>query len=191
MRSLGRIIHTMAHEIGPFTPRFMFARLSAAFLPEMRFIRLRTRLYRLGGLSVGRGTVILGRQRFTGEGSPRERLIIGADCIVNGGTTYDLGARITIEDNVAIGMQCLFLTVDHRIGEAAFRAGRTAGAPIMVKKGAWLAARVVVLPGVTIGEGAVVAAGTVVNRDVPANVLAGGVPVRTLRPLGPDGGREI
>lgn len=182
-----RIIQTLAKEFGPFTPRFGLARLLAATLPEMRFIRLRTRLYRFGGLAVGRGTVILGRQNLTGEGVLHNRLTIGADCVLNGETTYNLGAQVTIEDDVAIGMQCLFLTVNHRIGDAAHRAGCTVPAPIMVKKGAWLAARVVVLPGVTIGEGAVVAAGAVVSRDIPANVLAGGVPASVLRPIGQEG----
>jgi len=100
-----RFIHTLASEFGPIAPRFWLARMLAATLPEMRFIRIRTRLYRLAGLSVGRGTVILGRQHFTGEGALAGRLAIGADCVLNGCTTYNLGERVTIEDNASIGMQ--------------------------------------------------------------------------------------
>lgn len=159
----------------------------AAALPVMRFSRLRTRLYRFGGLSIGHGTVILGKQYFTGEGIPADRLTIGSNCILNESITFNLGEHVTIEDNVGIGMQCLFLTVSHRIGDATYRTGRPEPAPVRVQKGAWLGARVVVLPGVTIGGGAVVGAGAVVTKNVPPNVLAGGVPARILRTLEPNG----
>jgi len=54
---------------------------------------------------------------------------------------------------------------------------------VSVEDGAWIAARVTVLPGVTIGRGSVVAAGAVVTRDVPPNCLVAGVPARVLREL--------
>jgi maltose O-acetyltransferase len=55
--------------------------------------------------------------------------------------------------------------------------------PVSIEDGAWIAARVTILPGVTIGRGTVVAAGAVVTRDVPPNTLAAGVPARVKREL--------
>ena len=154
----------------------------------MRFARLRTLLYRLGGVSIGPGTVILGRQHFTGQGRQAAKLTVGSDCVLNDSITYNLGGTVTIADHVAVGMQCLFLTVEHAIGNATHRAGDTAPAPVRVGRGAWLGARVTLLPGISVGDGAVVAAGSVVTRDVPSNVLAAGVPARTVRPLDDDPG---
>lgn len=56
-------------------------------------------------------------------------------------------------------------------------------APVTIGKNAWLTIGAVVLPGVTIGEGAVVAAGSVVTNDIPAHTFAGGVPAKVIRPL--------
>jgi maltose O-acetyltransferase len=63
------------------------------------------------------------------------------------------------------------------------RAGDLKAEPVTIGDGAWIGARATILPGVTIGGGAVVAAGSVVTRDLPANVLAGGVPARVIREL--------
>ena len=57
-------------------------------------------------------------------------------------------------------------------------------APIRIGKNVWIGANAVVLPGVTVGDNAVIAAGAVVSRDVPANAVVGGVPARLLRMIG-------
>ena len=53
--------------------------------------------------------------------------------------------------------------------------------PIVLKKNAWVGARAVILPGVTVGEGAVVASGAVVTKDVPARAIVGGVPAKVIK----------
>ena len=58
-------------------------------------------------------------------------------------------------------------------------------APVTIKKGAWLGVNVTVLKGVTIGENTLVAAGSVVTRSLPANVVAGGVPAKVIRNISP------
>jgi acetyltransferase-like isoleucine patch superfamily enzyme len=75
------------------------------------------------------------------------------------------------------------LTVDHEIGPSEHRCTNPVMAPIAIGDGAWLASRVLVLPGVTVGKGAVVAAGAVVTRDVAPDTLVAGVPARFVRNL--------
>jgi maltose O-acetyltransferase len=142
-------------------------------------------LYRLAGIRIGHGTVILGRMRLTGTGPVTRRLVIGRHCVLNENITFNLGAPLTLEDNVSVGMDCLFLTNTHEMGYADFRGGKIVAKPVRVGRGAWLGARVTVLPGVIIGAGAVVGSGAVVAGDVPANVLSGGVPAKIIRELPP------
>jgi maltose O-acetyltransferase len=90
---------------------------------------------------------------------------------------------VTIGNNVSFGHQVIVLTNTHDIGPASRRAATLCSKAVTIGNGAWLGARCTILPGVTIGDGAVVAAGSVVNEDVPANVLVAGVPARLVRLL--------
>ena len=101
-------------------------------------------------------------------------------------------APVHIGDDVMFGPNVTIATPVHPL-LARERKMRTRGdgskydleyaKPITIEEGAWLAAGVIVTGGVTIGKGAVIGAGSVVTRDVPAGVIAAGVPCRTIRPL--------
>jgi len=78
------------------------------------------------------------------------------------------------------------LTVDHEIGPPDERCGTEVAAPVEIGDGCWLGSHVTILPGVRVGEGAIVAAGSLVTRDVAPNMLVGGVPARVLRNLEED-----
>lgn len=99
------------------------------------------------------------------------------------GSTLDQGVRLdgrgglTIGAGVAIAPEVALLTADHDPQSPDF-AGRTA--PVVIEDHAWLGTRAMVLPGVTIGQGAVVAAGAVVTKDVPPYTIVGGVPARPI-----------
>ncbi len=178
-----KLLDIVRGELGGCHPRLHFFQGFVALLPAEGFIRLRPRLYRLGGVRLGHGTVLSGRLRLTGAGPVTRRLIIGARCYLNENITFNLGGEVVLEDHVSVGMECLFITNTHELGAPDFRAGTVHAKPIRVGRGAWLGARVTVLPGVTIGAGAVIAAGAVVAKDVPPNVLAGGVPAKVIREL--------
>ena len=178
-----RVKELVVSEFEGLHPRWRLVLALGSLIPSGVGLRLRPRLYRLGGLRIGRGTVLSGPLNLTGAGSPSTCLQIGQNCYLNERVGFNLGGDIVLEDGVSVGMECLFLTVTHAMGGPAFRAGRTECKPIRVGRGAWLGARVTVLPGVNIGEGAVIGAGAVVTRDIPPNVLAAGVPARVLRTL--------
>ncbi|NYT41680.1 sugar O-acetyltransferase [Sphingomonas sp. R-74633] len=112
-----------------------------------------------------------------------ENIRIGRGVFINQNCTmYDLGG-ITIGDDVLIGPNVSLITSGHPIEPAQRRDGVTA-APIVIERNVWIAAGAMVIGGVTIGENSVVAAGSVVTRDVPPNSLVGGNPARLIRTIG-------
>jgi len=164
-------------------PAWMLFRLLLAPLPPGAFIRVRTRLLRLYGLSIGRGTVILGTPTFVGAVDPRRQVRIGERCMVNWPVYFDVNDKIVLGAQVDVGHHAVFITASHIIGGTHSRAGDLQTKPILVEHGAWIGACVTILPGVTIGAGSIVAAGSVVVKDVMPNTLVGGVPARLIRNL--------
>jgi FkbH-like protein len=110
-------------------------------------------------------------------------LRIGAHGAINFGTIISASRSVDIADEVSIGPYCILS--DTEFGDvAAGSAGEAGGAePIVLEKGVWLASRVTVLPGVTIGEGSVITAGSIVTTTIPRHVVAGGIPARVIRRL--------
>lgn len=87
---------------------------------------------------------------------------------------------VLIQDGVSIAGQNFILTHNkpmdyHKNLSKAFLG------PVIIKKNAWIAIGVIILPGVTVGEGAIIASGSVVTKNVPPNTLAGGVPAKVLK----------
>jgi maltose O-acetyltransferase len=164
-------------------PRLHLARALLAPFPAFVASRLRTALLRGIGFAIGRGTLLADVPTLSGSGDIYAKLQIGAMCWLNVGCFFELGAEITIEDFVAIGQQVMILTTTHDVGPSDWRSGSIRQLPVRIGSGAWLGARSTILPGVTVGQGAVVAAGALVNRDVPANTLVAGVPARAVKQL--------
>jgi acetyltransferase-like isoleucine patch superfamily enzyme len=106
-------------------------------------------------------------------------ITIGKNVFINHACSFlDLGG-ITIEDHVLIGPRVNIVTENHPLDPTDRRALITQ--PVVIKRNAWIGAGATILPGVTIGENAVVAAGAVVSIDVPANTVVGGVPAEFIR----------
>ncbi len=102
-----------------------------------------------------------------------KNVIINFDCVF-----LDLGG-ITIEDNVLIAPKVSLLSEGHPVSPTE-RQSLVPG-HIHIRKNAWIGAGATILPGVTVGENAVVAAGAVVSKDVPANTVVGGIPARHIK----------
>lgn len=106
---------------------------------------------------------------------------IGKNVFINHGCSFlDLGG-ITIEDDVLIGPNVQLITENHPIQPAERKALDLKS--ILIKRNAWVGAGAIILPGVTVGENSVVAAGAVVTKDVPSNTVVGGVPARVIKSL--------
>ena len=108
---------------------------------------------------------------------------VGCNVFVNQNCTfYDLGG-LDIADDVLIGPNVSIITTGHPV-EPAQRRAVTIGKPIVIERNVWIATGAIVIGGVTVGENSIVAAGSVVTRDVPPNTLVGGNPARVIRSIG-------
>ncbi|ESQ82036.1 hypothetical protein AEAC466_19145 [Asticcacaulis sp. AC466] len=117
----------------------------------------------------------------TGGGNTR----IGRNVFINQNCTmYDLGG-IEIADDVMIGPNVSLITSGHPVAPSQRRAGVTAS-PIVIQRNVWIAANVTIIGGVTIGENAMVAAGSVVTKDVAPDTLVGGNPAQRIRSIAED-----
>lgn len=114
---------------------------------------------------------------------------VGKHVFLGGGNVLDRARPdlITIEDYVSLAGNVNILThsnptepIREILGDSA-----TKIAPVHIKRGAWIAVSVVVLPGVTIGENTIVAAGSVVTKDIPAYTIVGGVPAKVIKEIKP------
>lgn len=106
---------------------------------------------------------------------------LGKNVFINHACSFlDLGG-ITLEDNVMIGPRVNLTSENHPLDPR----DRTTVLlqPIVIKRNAWIGAGATVLPGVTIGENSVVAAGAVVSRDVPPNTVVAGIPAKPIKSI--------
>jgi len=109
-----------------------------------------------------------------------ENIRVGRNVFINQNCTmYDLGG-IDIDDDVMIGPNVNIITSSHPV-EPSQRRAFVIAKPIVIERNVWIAAGVTVIGGVTIGENSVVAAGSVVTRNVPPNMLVAGNPARVIR----------
>ena len=107
---------------------------------------------------------------------------VGHNVFINQGCHFmDMGG-LTIGDDVMIGPKVTIVTAGHPVSPTERRNGITMS-PVVIGNNVWIGAAATILPGVTIGDGAVVAAGAVVSRNVPANTMAAGVPARVIKSL--------
>lgn len=121
-----------------------------------------------GGWIYGRGELVIGATTWL---SPRVIFYTHPDAPISLGDCCDVGPGVE------------FITGSHTIGGSTRRAGEGCARPIVVGNGCWIGARSIILGGVSIGSGSIVAAGSVVTRDVPENVLVAGVPAQIKKSL--------
>lgn len=112
-----------------------------------------------------------------------DEIRVGKNVFINQNCTfYDLGG-LDIADDVMIGPNVSIITAGHPL-EPSRRRAVTIGKPVVIERNVWIAAGATIIGGVTVGENSVVAAGSVVTKDVPPNTLVGGNPARVIRSIG-------
>jgi acetyltransferase-like isoleucine patch superfamily enzyme len=108
-----------------------------------------------------------------------KNITFGKNVFINAGCKFQDQGGITIGDGALIGHNVVLATLNHDM--APEKRGNMHPAPIVIGKNVWIGSSATILPGITIGEGAIVAAGAVVNKDVPKNTVVGGVPAKVIR----------
>lgn len=139
--------------------------------------RTRARILRRAGIEIDKAIVEAGCFFFGANVS------LGDYALINHGCYFDSKDQITIGPRTAVAMGVTLITSSHELGDELQRMSKFNTAPIEIGAGAWIGARVTVLPGVTIGDGCVVAAGAVVAKDLEPNGLYAGVPAKRIRDL--------
>lgn len=108
-------------------------------------------------------------------------ITIGKNVFINSGCHFQDQGGITIGDNTLIGHNVVLATLNHEF--APEERGTMHPAPIIIGRDVWVGSSTTIVPGVTIGDGAIIAAGSVVTRDVPERMIVGGVPAKILKPV--------
>ena len=150
-------------------------------LPPSRLFWFRKLLLTCGGIRVGERVSICGRGWVYGRGV----LCFGDRTWASPGVIFYThpDAPISVGHDCDIGPGVEFIPGSHDIGSRLRRAGSGWARPITVGNGCWIGAKSIILGGVHLGDGCIVAAGSVVTKDVLSNSMVAGVPARTKRQL--------
>jgi maltose O-acetyltransferase len=167
----------------PVTPRLLIFQLFNYFtnqvISHIPSFRLRHLWYRHAlGIRVGRRAwVHLGCYIwFYGRGENLRRdVVIGDSSRINRRCTLDVRGGLTIGENVSVSPEVMILTGSHDMNHPGFA---LVDYPVVIEDFAWIGTRAMIMPGVTVGRGAVVAAGAIVTRDVAPMTVVAGSPAR-------------
>jgi len=144
------------------------------FLFHLPSRRIRKTVFRLFGGKIGRNSYFFRCCSFEWAA----RITIGKNCSIGGNCVLDGRGEIVIGDNVNISSFTQFITGSHELNDLNFI---DIYKPIYIGNRVWIGTRSLILPGVRIGEGAVVAAGAVVTKDVDPFTVVGGVPAKYIK----------
>jgi acetyltransferase-like isoleucine patch superfamily enzyme len=135
----------------------------------------RVAVYRsLFGMKIGKGAKVEGGCILFGP----QRITIGEGAVINRGVLLDGRFPLTIGKHTSISIFTIILTLEHDLFDT--EGFRSVGAPVSIGERVFIGARAIVLPGVTIGDGAAIAAGAIVTKDVDPFSIVAGVPAKPI-----------
>ena len=137
-----------------------------------------------GAIEIGNDVRIL--RGVTISTSPEGRVQIGNGVHIGEGSVIYSGVKITIGDNVIIGTQNINVDLDHRFQNLDLPINQQGmnGKEVCIEEDVWIAAHCVIIKGVTIGKGSVIAAGSIVNKSITPYQVAAGVPAKVIKKRG-------
>lgn len=151
-----------------------------SILPSTRCFSLKRFLLKKSGIILGENVRVGSSVKFYGPGI----IEIGDNVWIGHGTQIISSSKILIGNDVDIAPEVLITTGTHEIDRISVRsAGKGVSKDITIEDGVWLCARVVILPGVNIGKKSIVAAGSVVTKDISEGFIYGGVPARKIKEI--------
>jgi maltose O-acetyltransferase len=153
-----------------FSELGLFLIHSVGYLPSHHIRRF---FYRCAGMHIGKGSTLHMGVTFHNPGN----ITIGDDTIIGEGTLLDGRNKLSIGSHVAIASEVMIYNAEHDIHDKAFG---PIIEPVTVEDYVFIGPRAIILPGITIGKGAVVAAGAVVTKDVEPYTIVGGVPAKAI-----------
>src|SRR3989344_7115366 len=113
-----------------------------------------------------------------------KNIYLGENVFINQQCLLAADEKITIGDNVSIGFRCMIITSNYELYRNQISNRRVRYfEPVTIEKNVWIGAGAIILPGITVGEGSVVAAGAVVTKDIPPYTLVGEVPARIIKKI--------
>lgn len=126
--------------------------------------RIRIFFYKICGMNLEKNTYIQPKCVFNGF-----KIEIGTGTFINYGCIFENHKQVSLGRHCSVGMEVMFCTATHEIGTSKKRVGKLIGDPIKVEDGCWIGSRVTILPGVTIGTGCIIGAGSLVTKDCEPN----------------------
>lgn len=134
---------------------------------------IRIGFLKLMGAKIAKGAAVYGGSEFRNPAG----LLIGLGSSIGHRAVLDARKGLTIGENVTLATEVMIWSLQHDYDDINFK---TVGGPVIIGDYAWLGSRCIILPNVTIGAGAVVAAGAVVTKDVAPYTIVGGIPAKIL-----------
>lgn len=150
-----------------------FELMLLTFVGNIPFHHLRRFFYRLAGMQIGKGSALHMWARFY---QPKN-IQIGEDTVIGDHAFLDGRALLKVGNHVDIASQVLIYNSKHDINAPDFQAVEQ---PVVIEDYVFIGPRAIILPGVNLKKGAVVAAGAVVTKDVPSYKIVGGVPAKEI-----------
>jgi maltose O-acetyltransferase len=154
----------------------------ANHLPRLKISdKIRYRLLRLAGMKIDGRCMILSPLGIRPIGGA-ENIEIGRGTFINSDIRFGVpDGKVVIGNNVLIGARVSFETVGHSTSYTPGKMRKRTTGSIVVGNDVWIGAGVIIVQGVTIGNGAIIAAGSVVTRNVEPNTIVGGVPAKFIK----------
>lgn len=170
--STGEIMNRILNRIGSIVLEFglMFLHF-AGYIPSHHIRRF---FYRIAGIRIGNGSTIHMGAKFYYTGN----IVIGEDSIIGEGVVLDGRDKLVIGNHVDIASEVMIYNAEHDIHHEDFIAKTE---PVFIEDYVFVGPRAIILPGVRVKKGAIVAAGAVVTKDVEEYSVVGGVPAKVIR----------